>query len=44
MNAVSNASEDNKEMFHFDLMKETAQYIAQQYEKIKKNDKEMCSL
>lgn len=36
VNAVSNASEDNTEMFRFDLMKETAQYIAQQYRKIKK--------
>lgn len=35
VNAVSNVSEDNTEMFHFDLMKETAQYIAQQYRKIK---------
>lgn len=34
VNAVSNVSEDNTEMFHFDLMKETAQYIAQQYKKI----------
>lgn len=40
VNAVSNVSEDNTEMFHFDLMKETAQYIAQQYRKIK-NEKEM---
>lgn len=31
VNAVSNASEDNTEMFHFDLMKEIAKYIAQQY-------------
>lgn len=38
VNAVSNVSEDNTEMFHFDLMKETAQYIAQQYRKIK-NDR-----
>ena len=38
VNAVSNVSEDNTEMFHFDLMKETAQYIAQQYKKIKTND------
>lgn len=36
VNAVSNASEDNTEMFRFDLMKETAQYIAQQYRKIKR--------
>lgn len=34
VNAVSNASEDNTEMFHFDLMKETAQYIVQQYRKL----------
>lgn len=34
VNAVSNASEDNTEMFRFDLMKETAQYIAQQYRKM----------
>ena len=40
VNAVSNVSEDNTEMFHFDLMKETAQYIAQQYGKIK-NKKEI---
>ena len=33
VNAVSNVSEDNTEMFHFDLMKEIAQYIAQQYKK-----------
>lgn len=31
VNAVSNVSEDNTEMFHFDLMEETAKYIAQQY-------------
>ncbi len=31
VNAVSNASEDNTEMFRFDLMKETAGYIARQY-------------
>lgn len=37
VNAVSNVSQDNTEMFRFDLMKETAQYIAQQYEEIKKN-------
>lgn len=36
VNAVSNASEDNTEMFDFDLMKETARYIAQQYKKIKR--------
>lgn len=36
VNAVSNVSEDNTEMFHFDLMKETAQYIAQQYKNIKR--------
>lgn len=36
VNAVSNASEDNTEMFHFDLMKETAQYIAQQYKNMKR--------
>lgn len=36
VNAVSNVSEDNTEMFCFDLMKETAQYIAQQYGKIEK--------
>lgn len=41
VNAVSNASEDNTETFGFDLMKETAQYIAQQYRKIKKQKKEM---
>lgn len=40
VNAVSNASEDNTEMFHFDLMKETAQYIAQQYREIKNTKKE----
>lgn len=34
VNAVSNASEDNTEMFRFDLMKETAQYIAQQYKEM----------
>lgn len=34
VNAVSNASEDNTEMFRFDLMKETAQYIAQQYREL----------
>lgn len=33
VNAVSNASEDNTEMFCFDLMKETAQYIVKQYRK-----------
>lgn len=41
VNAVSNVSEDNTEMFHFDLMKETAQYIAQQYKKIKKQERGM---
>lgn len=41
VNAVSNASEDNTEMFRFDLMKETACYIAQQYSEIKKYEKEM---
>lgn len=30
-NSVSNASEDNTEMFGFDLMKETAAYIAERY-------------
>lgn len=40
VNAVSNASEDNTEMFRFDLMKETAQYIAQQYREIE-NKKEI---
>lgn len=35
VNAVSNVSEDNTEMFHFDLMQETARYIAQQYREIK---------
>lgn len=40
VNAVSNASEDNTEMFHFDLMKETARYIAQQYREIKEVKKE----
>lgn len=34
VNAVSNASEDNTEMFRFDLMKETAGYIAEQYRKL----------
>lgn len=43
VNAVSNASEDNTEMFCFDLMKESAHYIAQQYRKIKKQ-KEMKQL
>lgn len=40
VNAVSNVSEDNTEMFRFDLMKETAQYIAQQYREIE-DKKEM---
>ena len=31
VNSVSNASEDNTEMFGFDLMKETAEYIAGKY-------------
>ena len=31
INSVSNASEDNTKMFRFDLMKETAAYIAGQY-------------
>lgn len=44
VNAVSNVSEDNTEMFHFDLMKETAQYIAQQYRKIKKQTEERDKL
>lgn len=44
VNAVSNASEDNTEMFHFDLMKETAQYIARQYREIKNKKKERESL
>lgn len=35
VNAVSNVSEDNTEMFHFDLMQQTAKYIAKQYRKIK---------
>jgi ribosomal protein S6--L-glutamate ligase len=33
VNAVSNVSEDNTEMFQFDLMKEYAEYIAQEYKK-----------
>ncbi|HBI60814.1 MAG TPA: hypothetical protein DDY31_06325 [Lachnospiraceae bacterium] len=41
VNAVSNASEDNTEMFHFDLMKETAQYITQQYKKYEKEMKQL---
>lgn len=40
VNAVSNVSEDNTEMFRFDLMKETAKYIAQQYREIE-DKKEM---
>ena len=31
INAVSNASEDNTEMFHFDLMLETAKYSVEKY-------------
>ena len=31
VNSVSNASEDNTEMFHFDLMKETAAYAVRKY-------------
>lgn len=34
VNAVSNVSEDNTEMFRFDLMKETAQYIAKEYREL----------
>ncbi|MCL1896802.1 MAG: hypothetical protein FWG03_09675 [Clostridiales bacterium] len=33
-NSVSNASEDNTEMFGFDLMKETAAYIAGRYREL----------
>lgn len=43
VNAVSNVSEDNTEMFRFDLMKETAKYIAQQYREIE-DKKEMKQL
>lgn len=31
VNAVSNASEDNTSMFSFDLMRETARYVARRY-------------
>lgn len=31
INSVSNASEDNTEMFSFDLMKETAAYVVKKY-------------
>jgi ribosomal protein S6--L-glutamate ligase len=34
VNAVSNASEDNTEMFSFDLMKETAAYVVGRYNEI----------
>ncbi len=36
VNAVSNASEDNTGMFNFDLMKETAAYIAKRYREMEK--------
>jgi ribosomal protein S6--L-glutamate ligase len=35
VNSVSNASEDNTEMFSFDLMKETAAYVAKKYGELK---------
>jgi ribosomal protein S6--L-glutamate ligase len=35
INSVSNASEDNTEMFQFDLMKETAAYVAKKYRAMK---------
>ena len=35
VNSVSNASEDNIEMFRFDLMKETAAYIIKRYWELK---------
>ena len=35
INAVSNASEDNTDMFHFDLMKETATYVVKKYHELK---------
>ncbi len=35
INSVSNASEDNIEMFSFDLMKETADYIVRRYRALK---------
>lgn len=36
VNSVSNASEDNTEMFHFDLMKETAVYAIKKYREMTK--------
>lgn len=45
VNAVSNASEDNTEMFGFDLMRETASYIAKRYREMeKRNDDDKRSL
>lgn len=35
VNSVSNASEDNTEMFSFDLMKETAAYAVKKYQQLK---------
>lgn len=35
INSVSNVSEDNTEMFSFDLMKETAAYIVKKYRQLK---------
>lgn len=38
VNAVSNASEDNTEMFGFDLMRETAAYIAGRFREMEKRN------
>lgn len=38
VNAVSNASEDNTEMFGFDLMGETAAYIAERFREMEKRN------
>lgn len=44
INSVSNASEDNTEMFHFDLMKETAAYAVQRYRILKESQlKQPCT-
>lgn len=38
VNAVSNASEDNTQMFHFDLMMETAKYAVKKYNEMRKRN------
>jgi len=37
VNSVSNATEDNIEAFHFDLIRETAAYVVQRYRELKEH-------